>query len=248
MPDARPTIGICTNLTRASWGLWETRAALLPFTYIAAIQRAGGLAVMIPPDSELERTPDEMLDLLDGLILAGGNDVDPESYGAEPHPETNGTVPERDRMEIALARRAIERDMPLLGICRGMQVMNVAFGGTLKQHLPDEVGHEDHRRFPGSFDGSDHDVVLKAGSLAAAAAGEEHHGTKSHHHQGIEVLGEGFEITGHSTLDGLAEAIEAPTRSFVLGVQWHPEADERSRVVSALVGRARAGRAAHAPG
>ncbi len=236
--DERPVIGICTSLTHASWGFWNQRAALLAFGYITAVQRAGGLAVMIPPDPKLEQAPDEMLDLIDGLILAGGDDVDPATYGVSPHPMTKHTVPERDRVELALVRRAIERDIPVLGICRGMQLMNVAFGGTLHQHLPDELGHEDHRRFPGSFDGADHDVRLCAGSLAALAAGEEVHGTKSHHHQGIDVLGEGLEVSGHSTLDDLPEAIEAPERRFALGVQWHPEADESSRVVHALVDEA----------
>jgi putative glutamine amidotransferase len=120
-----------------------------------------------------------------------------------------------------------------------MQLINVALGGTLRQHVPDEVGHDDHRRNPGSFDDSDHDVRLQPGSLAERAAGEELHGTKSHHHQGVDELGEGLVITGHSTLDDLPEAIERPDRRFVLGVQWHPEADEKSRVVGALVEEAR---------
>jgi putative glutamine amidotransferase len=233
-------IGICTAVARANWGVWaEREAVLLATTYIGAIQRAGGLAVMIPPDGGFEDDPDQMLDLLDGLILAGGNDIDPACYGAERHPETGITLPERDRSELALARRAIERDMPVLGICRGMQLINVAFGGTLRQHLPDELGHEEHRRTPGSFEGSDHDVRLTPGSLAARAAGEELHGTKSHHHQGVGLVGEGLEVTGISVLDDLPEALEAPDRRFVLGVQWHPEADERSRIVAALVEQAR---------
>jgi len=196
--------------------------------------------MMIPPDPALEPSPDSVLDLIDGLILAGGNDVDPSLYGAERHPETNETVPDRDRVEIALGRRAVERDMPVLGICRGMQVLNVAFGGTLLQHLPDEVGHGNHRLNPGSFDGSDHPVRLEHGSLAAQAAGEELHNTKSHHHQGIDCLGAGLIVTGHSTLDDLPEAIEVPDKRFVLGVQWHPEADDDSDVVGALVDAARA--------
>jgi putative glutamine amidotransferase len=242
----RPVIGICTALTQAQWGFWDEQAALLSFSYISAIQADGGLAVMIPPDPELDGDPDEILDLIDGLILAGGTDIDPASYGAEPHPETQGPVPERDSFEIALVRRAWERDVPVLGICRGMQLINVAVGGTLVQHLPDEFGHEDHRRIPGSFECSDHDVRLTPGSLAARAAGEEVHVTKSHHHQGIDLVGEGLEITGHATVDGLPEAIEAPERRFVLGVQWHPEADETSRVVAALVDEARAYRRARA--
>src|SRR5436305_4929888 len=169
--STRPAVAICTKLTQAKWSVWDRPAALVPLNYIAAAQRAGALTVLIPPDAALEHGPDEALELIDGLILAGGADIDPSTYGAQPHPMTGAAEPERDRTEIALTRRAVERDMPVLGICRGMQLINVAFGGTLRQHLPDEVGHEEHRRFPGSFDGADHDVRLKAGSLAAMAAG-----------------------------------------------------------------------------
>ena len=240
MSDSRPVIGICTAVAHANWGVWERReAALLALSYIDAIQRAGGLAVMIPPDPALIDDPDEMLDLLDGLILAGGNDIDPACYGADPHPATHNLVPERDRAELALATRAVQRDLPVLGICRGMQLLNVAFGGTLRQHLPEELGHEEHRRTPGSFDGSDHDVRLTPGSLAALAAGEERHATKSHHHQGVATIGDGLTVSGRSALDDLPEAIEHPDRRFVLGVQWHPEADENSRVISSLVEQAR---------
>ncbi|MGI8506442.1 MAG: gamma-glutamyl-gamma-aminobutyrate hydrolase family protein [Solirubrobacteraceae bacterium] len=239
MSSKRPAIGICTSVTEASWGVWSQRAALLPLAYIDAIQRAGALAVMIPPDPALAEHPDEMLGRIDGLILAGGNDIDPAFYGAEPHPATNRTVAERDRPEIALTRRAVELDMPVLGICRGMQLLNVALGGTLIQHLPETLGHEEHRRVPGSFVGSEHDVRLDAGSLAALAVGENENETHSHHHQAVDMIGDGLTVTGHSTLDELPEAIEAPGRRFVLGVQWHPEADERSRVIAALVAQAR---------
>ena len=247
MASHRPRIGICTAVERASWTVWDAEAFLLNRAYVDAIQAAGGLALMIPPDPEAERNPDEVLDVIDGLILAGGADLDPASYGAEPHPMTNGTWPERDSFEVALARRALERDLPLLGICRGMQLMNVARGGTLKQHLPDDFGHEDHRRVPGSFDGADHDVRLAEGSLAARAAGEIDHPTKSHHHQGIADLGDGLVETGWSALDELPEAIEDPDRRFALGVQWHPEADPSSRLIAALVAEAAATRNGSAP-
>jgi putative glutamine amidotransferase len=235
MSTSRPAIGLCTALERANYGVWDQPAALSPWTYITAIQRAGGLVVMIPPDAALIAHPEEMLDRIDGLILAGGADLDPSFYGAEPHPETRHTVPERDRTEIAMALGAIERDLPVLGICRGMQLINIALGGTLHQHVPELRGHEEHRRNPGTFVGAEHDVRLEPGSLAAMAAGEEVHVTKSHHHQGVDVIGDGLQVTGHSTLDDLAEAIELPSKRFVLGVQWHPEADEKSRVVRALV-------------
>jgi putative glutamine amidotransferase len=235
----RPVIGICTVLERARWSVWDQEAFLLPRSYIRAVQAAGGLALMIPPDERIKEDPDEVLDLVDGLILAGGADVDPASYGAEPHEETHGTVPERDVFELALAGRAMERDVPILGVCRGMQLMNVARGGTLLQHLPESHGHHEHRRAVGSFDDADHDVRLAEGSLAHHAAGELVHATKSHHHQGVAEVGEGLEVTGWATIDDLPEAIEDPTRRFALGVQWHPEADERSPMIAALVEAAR---------
>jgi putative glutamine amidotransferase len=241
---ARPVIGLCTALERARWSVWDQQAFLLPRSYIDAVQRAGGVALMLPPDEDAIDDPDALLDLLDGLILAGGADIDPDAYGSERHAETLGTVPERDTFEIALTKRAFERDLPVLGICRGMQLMNVARGGTLLQHLPESHGHHEHRRNPGSFDGADHDVRLQDGSLAARAAGEITHGTKSPHHQGVDRLGEGFEVTGWSTLDELPEAIELPGSRFALGVQWHPEADETSHLIEALVAEAVAARSA----
>ncbi len=234
----RPVIGICTALERAQWSVWDQSAALLPISYVEAVQRAGAIALMLPPDANLVADPDQLLALIDGLVLAGGADIDPASYEQPAHPQTVGTVPERDAFEVALTRAAIERDMPVLGICRGMQLINVACGGTLLQHLPDLVGHEEHRRVPGSFDGADHDVLLSEGSLAAQAAGEVAHATKSHHHQGVDRLGEGLRVSGLSTLDELPEAIEAPGRSFLLGVQWHPEADPQSEVIAAFVAAA----------
>ncbi len=238
----RPVIGICAALERAKWSVWDLHAALLPQNYIAAVQAAGGMVVMLPPDAHSTREPEEVLALIDGLILAGGADIDPASYNQPAHAQTVGTVPERDAFEIALTRAAIERDLAVLGICRGMQLINVACGGTLVQHLPERFGHHEHRRVVGSFDGADHDVILTEGSLAARAAGELHHATKSHHHQGVDRLGDGLVVSGVSTLDELPEAIELPEARFVLGIQWHPEADPLSPVVGALVGAATAAR------
>jgi putative glutamine amidotransferase len=210
---------------------------LVPCSYVSAVQAAGGLALVLAPDAELVEDPAEALELVDGLLLTGGADIDPSSYGEPRHPETGETVPERDEFEIAITRAAIEHDVPLLGICRGMQLLNVACGGTLLQHLPERLGHEDHRRVPGSFDDADHDVRLAADSLAARVAGETHHAIKSHHHQGVERIGDGLLVSGRAE-DGLPETIEMPGKRFVLGVQWHPEADEESRVVGAFVGDA----------
>ena len=230
----RPVIGICSYLETMRWGAWEDRAAMVPAGYLGAVQRAGGLAVLLPPDPEATRDPDPVLDLLDGLILAGGVDVDPATYGASALPTTDPPNTERDAFELALARRALERDLPLLGICRGMQVMNVAAGGTLHQHVDNPI----HRRTLGQF--VDHEVRLDDGSLAARAAGETVHPSKSHHHQAVDALGDGFVVTGRSPEDDLPEAIEDPARRYALGVQWHPEADETSRLIGSLVSEARA--------
>jgi putative glutamine amidotransferase len=236
---SRPVIGLCTALERARWSVWDQEAVLLPRNYVDAVQRAGGIALMLPPDPRAAEDPDAWLDRIDGLLLAGGADIDPAAYGADPAPETHGTVPERDAFEIALARRAMERDLPFLGVCRGMQVMNVARGGTLIQHLPDDVGHEDHRRALGTFENADHDVRLADGSLAARVTGEKIHATKSHHHQGVRDVGDGLDVTGWATVDDLPEVLEDPTRTFALGVQWHPEADDASPLIAALVEQAR---------
>ena len=220
-------------LERVRWGAWDETVAMAPRSYPAAVQRAGAIALVLPPDPAAGESPDPYLDRIDGLLLAGGSDIDPGTYGAEHHPETHVTWPERDRFEIALARRALDRDMPVLGICRGMQLLNVALGGTLIQDLPEVLGHEDHRRTPGAF--SDHEVHLEPGSLAARAAGAERLAVKSHHHQGIARLGDGLVASGWSNDDGVIEAVELTGRPFALGVLWHPEEDERSRLVGALV-------------
>jgi putative glutamine amidotransferase len=233
-------IGVCTALEQARFGVWDgIDTVLLDRQYVEAVQRAGGVALMLPPDPGVTADPDRVLDLLDGLILAGGRDVDPATYGAERHRLTDEPRTERDAFEIALAGRAMERDIPVLGICRGMQVMNVARGGTLVQDLPEHVGHDHHRRTLGTFEGNDHAVLLGEESLAAAAAGEVRHATLSHHHQGVDRLGEGFEVTGWADGDDVPEAIEDRRLRFALGVQWHPEADPGSHVIAALVEAAR---------
>jgi putative glutamine amidotransferase len=214
-------IGLCAAVERARWSVWDDEAVLLPRSYATAVQRAGGLAILLPPDQVDD--PGEFLALIDGLILAGGADY--------------GVVPDRDAFEIALALAAMDADLPLLGVCRGMQLMNLARGGTLIEHLPDVLGHEDHRSTPGAF--GDHDVRLADGSLAARAAGALVHPTKSHHHQGVDAIGDGFEVTGWAAVDELPEAIEDPSRAFALGVQWHPEADPAAVEIAALVEAAR---------
>jgi putative glutamine amidotransferase len=215
-------IGLCAAVERARWSVWDDEAVLLPRGYAEAVQRAGGIAVMLPPDPDLS-DPSAYLSFLDGLILAGGADY--------------GEVPDRDAFEIALGLAALDADLPLLGVCRGMQLMNLARGGTLIDHRPDVVGHEDHRLVPGAF--GDHDVRLADGSLAARAAGELTHPTKSHHHQGVDQIGDGFQVTGWAVVDELPEALEDPSRRFALGVQWHPEADPAAREIAALVEAAR---------
>jgi putative glutamine amidotransferase len=237
MSAGRPVIGICSAIEDTRWGPWEVLCNLSPRTYSLAVQRAGGIALVLPPDDVVAEAPDMVLELLDGLILAGGSDLDPGSYGARPHPRTTGVRPERDRFELALGHRALERDMPLLGICRGMQMLNVVCGGTIEQHLPDAVGHDDHRHTLGTF--SDHEVLLDPDSRAAAVVGAERTAVKSHHHQGMGELGEGVVASGWADGDDLVEAIELPDRRFAVGVLWHPEEDEQSRVVGALVEEAR---------
>lgn len=242
---SRPVIGLCASLERVRHGAWDEPADLLPRMYAVAVQAAGGLALLLPPDDDVAREPDVLLDRLDALVLAGGGDVDPASYGARPHPETSGTSEERDRFELALTHRALERDLPVLGICRGMEMLNVATGGTLDQHLPDTLGHGNHAHTPGVF--ADHEVELEPGSLAARVVGANSTTVKSHHHQGVAELGEGLVASGRSVPDppfggqaAVIEAIEMPDRAFALGVLWHPEVDEASGVLGALVEQAAA--------
>jgi putative glutamine amidotransferase len=234
---ARPLIGVCAAVEQASFGVWkEEPAVLLPLSYARAIHGAGGMMAMLPPDRRATEDPAELLDRLDALVLGGGADIDPETQGAETHPETVGTNPDRDRFEIALAREALERGIPLLGVCRGMQILNVACGGTLDQHLPDRLGHERHRLTPGAW--GEHDVRIDPDSLTARAAGAERLTVKSHHHQGVDAIPESLSPSAWATDDESVEAIESVDGEFVLGVLWHPEEDMNDRVIPALVERA----------
>jgi putative glutamine amidotransferase len=232
-----PAVGICAAVEQARWAVWDATATLLPISYSREVQRAGGIAWLMPPDRAVPDPPDDWLDRIDALVLAGGGDILPASYGAEPDPLTGRTWPDRDNFEITLARRAVERRMPVLGICRGMQLLNVALGGSLDQHLPDRLGSERHLRSPGEF--GEHEVRLEPGSLAARSVGGETTAVKSHHHQGIDRLGDGLVASGWAIPDDLVEAIELPVEAYALGVLWHPEEDEASRVIASLVEAAR---------
>jgi len=239
---SRPLIGLCAAVEDVSYRVWNEAAVMLPRAYADAVARAEGVAALLAPDDALAERPGEVLDALDGLVLAGGSDVDPLTYGASPHPSVTETEPGRDRFELALAHAALERDLPVLGVCRGMQLLNVTLGGTLLQHLPDVVASDRHRERTGVF--SAHEVRLAPGSLAAEAAGGERVRVQSHHHQAPDELGEGLVASGWSVADDLVEAIELPERRFALGVLWHPEIDARSGVIDAFVRAARSTAAA----
>ena len=216
---ARPLIGLTTYVEPARWGAWNVRAALLHEWYVDAVREAGGRAVLLPPDTADE----DVLDRIDGLIIIGGADIGPANYRAEAHPTTDEPRVERDAGEILLCRGARARDLPLLGICRGMQVMAVACGGALIQDLPDAGYGLIHREVPGSF--TEHPVTLAEGSRAAAIYGATRIDTNSSHHQGVADPGD-LTPTGW-TDDGLIEVLEAPEARFALGVQWHPEHPDR---------------------
>ena len=226
----RLIIGITGYVTPATWGVWrDLPTMLIPHDYPAAVQLAGGRAVVLPPDDE----DTDVLRVLDGLVLGGGPDLDPALYGAEREPLTD-VQPERDRAELALVRRALEIDLPVLGVCRGMQLLTIAAGGTLHQHLPDVLGHEKHRPAPGVY--GEHDARFTPGSRIAALMGDDV-GIHCYHHQGVADAGT-LDVTGRAE-DGLAEAVEHPGRRFALGVQWHPEVLRDRRLFGALVAAAR---------
>jgi putative glutamine amidotransferase len=239
MPGVRrPVIGITSPVETVTSGPWTERTAATPWTYVAAVQRAGGRALILPPDERDAADPGPLLDALDGLILPGGaGDVDPAHYGRERHPETVPDEPLRDAFELALVARARERGLPLLGICRGFEVMAVAYGGELEQHLADVLDGDPHQGEPGAF--ATHDVELDAGSLAARAVGTTRTTVRSFHHQGVRRLPAALRACGRAVGEPTVEAIEDPAHPFALGVLWHPEEDEASEVIGALVRAAR---------
>ncbi|MFJ8635437.1 gamma-glutamyl-gamma-aminobutyrate hydrolase family protein [Streptomyces sp. NPDC093568] len=218
-------IGISTYLeSGARWGVWELEAALLPVGYPRLVQRAGGLAAMLPPDEPALAA--ETVARLDGLVIAGGPDVEPVHYGAEREPRTGPPARERDAWELALIDAALSARVPLLGICRGMQLLNVALGGTLVQHI------EGHAEVVGAF--GSHTVKPVPGSLYAGLVPDET-AVPTYHHQAVDRLGEGLVASAYAA-DGTVEAVELPKAAgWVLGVQWHPEMGEDLRVVRGLV-------------
>jgi putative glutamine amidotransferase len=231
----RPVIGITTYVVPASFGVWQLDSALVPHDYVRAVEQAGGRALLVPPSRD---GVEETLDSFDGLIFSGGSDLDPGLYGQDPHPETRDVVRMRDDAELALLRGALERDLPVLAICRGSQVLNVALGGDLVQHLPDVVGNGAHKHTPGVF--ADHEVELDAGSTLGGLLGDRTP-VKSHHHQGFGRLGDGLRASARAE-DGTVEAVEATGRRFAVGVLWHPEAGEDGRLFAELVEQARRSR------
>jgi putative glutamine amidotransferase len=237
MNAGKPVIGITTYLTRAAWGAWDMDAALVPADYVRAVARAGGSPLLVPPGADLVET----LGVVDGLVFSGGSDIDPELYSAEAHAETNGVVRERDDFELALMKVALEHDLPMLAICRGSQVLNVALGGGIEQHVPDRVGTDVHKEVAGVF--AEHDVEVVPETRLASLIGDRHD-VKSHHHQGFAELGTGLRAAARAP-DGTVEALEDPSRRFTLGVLWHPEAGEDMALFEALVAEADDYRSTH---
>jgi putative glutamine amidotransferase len=235
--ERTPNIGVTCNLDVVKYGLWTEPAAMVPLTYVRAIARAGGRPLLIVPTPADLAEPSALLDLLDGVLVTGGADVDPATYGERPHGETEAATSDRDAFELLLVRAAAERDLPCLGICRGMQVVNVAYGGALEQHLPDRLERDIHRGDNGEF--ADHRVDVEPESLAAIAAGATRVAVKSYHHQGVARVGEGLRVTARADGDGTVEAIEDADRRFMLGVLWHPEEVETDRLIGAFVDECR---------
>ena len=236
MSAARPVIGITAFVEPASYRVWRhLPTALTPHRYVAHVQQAGAIAVLLPPlapDTEAQAA--EVLECLDGLVIVGGVDVEPSRYGEEPHPTVQAPRPDRDASELALAERAVERDLPLLGICRGMQVMAVAAGGSLIQHLPDNIGTADHS--PASATYGRTTVKTAPDSRLATVLGERTE-VACYHHQGV-ASHPGYEPVAWAS-DGTLEAIEDAAARFRIGVQWHPEVGSDPRLFQALVAAAR---------
>jgi putative glutamine amidotransferase len=228
-----PIVGVTTYRQQASWGAWDRPAAVLPASYVDTVAAAGGSPVLLPPyeNATAVGRAASIVTRLDALVLVGGGDVDPGRYGQEPHPATSGVDPGRDASEFDLLGAALDADLPVLAICRGMQVLNVYLGGTLVQHVPDVVGHEGHRPAQGCFGAVE--VITEAGSMVAKILGERAI-VRCSHHQAIDVMGRGLVVTARS-LDGLIEAVELPEARFVVGVQWHPEEDLDQRPFRALL-------------
>ncbi|MDT5091859.1 MAG: putative glutamine amidotransferase [Mycobacterium sp.] len=216
---ARPVIGLTTYLEQTQSGVWNVRASFLPHIYFEGVTLAGGIAVLLPPQPVDDDIAARVLDGLDGLVITGGKDVDPARYGQAAHPKTDEPRQDRDAWEFALLAAALRRGLPVLGICRGAQVLNVVLGGTLHQHLPDAVGHSRHQAGNSVFSTSRVDVV--PGTRLAGLIGESSD-EQCYHHQAIAELGDGLVVTARDT-DGVIEAVELPGEHFVVAVQWHPE-------------------------
>jgi putative glutamine amidotransferase len=231
-----PTIGITTYHTNANWRGWSEEGALLPWTYVTSIRNNGGRPVLLPPGGDAAEA-EATVAVLDGVVIAGGGDIDPAIYGVARHPRTDVNAPDRDVWEIAVAEAAVKMNVPLLGICRGMQVLNVACGGTLLQHVPDVVGHEAHAGVPGGF--GTHKVRITSGTtVTGILPGAEYFAVPTHHHQAVDKLGDGLAAVGWAD-DGIIEAIEATTpHDFIVGVQWHPEQGDDVRLFRALIAAA----------
>ena len=215
----RPVIGLSTYLEPSRTGVWDVRASFLPEVYFDGVSRAGGIAVLLPPQPVDAAIAERVVEGVDGLVLTGGVDVDPAGYGQERHPETDRPRVDRDAWEFALLDAALRSRVPVLGICRGIQVLNVALGGTLHQHLPDVIGHGRHRAGNAVF--SSTQIHITPGTRLAALLGD-HVDAQCYHHQASDRLADGLHV-GARDDDGLIEAVELPGDHFVLAVQWHPE-------------------------